>query len=118
MSIALEVSFRGLPPSEALVEMAAQHYRQFKRDQPELGECLVLLEVASGARKPLTRATVRLGAAGSANAEQAEAEHRDPHLALEQALQALRVHLDLPALRPPPSPATTPRTLAERHSAH
>ena len=91
MSIALEVSFRGVPPSEALVAMAAEQYRLFKRDQPDVGECLVVLQANSDARRGrLTHALVRLGAPGSPRMREAEARHRDPGTALRHALSNLR----------------------------
>ena len=86
MSNALQVNFRGVPPSETLVAMAAEQSRLIRRRQPELGECLVVIAAVHEARRSTTHAVVRFGELGSAHARQAEARHADPQVALRRAL--------------------------------
>jgi hypothetical protein len=98
MSSALQVSFRGLPPSEELVALAAEQYRLIHRDRPGFGECLVVIQADRDARRPVAHALVRIGDASESGAQQAEAKHSDPQVALRRALGAMRSRLALPSV--------------------
>jgi len=96
MSSALQVSFRGLPPTEELVALAAEQYRLIHRERPGFGECLVVIQAAQDARRPIAHALVRIGDASESGAQQAEARHSDPQVALRRAIGAMRLQLALP----------------------
>ena len=96
MSSALQVSFRGLPPTEELVALAAEQYRLIHRDQPELRECLVVIQAGPDRKRPIAHALVRIGDSSEAGAQQSEARHSDPQVALRRAIGAMRARLSLP----------------------
>ena len=98
MSSALQVSFRGLPPTEELVALAAEQYRLIHRDRPGFGECLVVIQAGHDARRPIAHALVRIGDASADGAQQAEAKHSDPQVALRRAIGAMRSQLALPRI--------------------
>jgi hypothetical protein len=97
MSSALQVNFRGVPPSEALVATASAHYREFLRDRPALDECLVVIQSVRVADRSLVHAVVQLTESGSAAGQQTEAKHVDPNIALQRALSAARSCLKTPS---------------------
>ena len=95
MPRALQVTFRGLLPSEGLVSMTAEHHDFLHGHYPELEECVALIESCQGEGRSATRALVRMGRAGSSERERGEAEDGDPHVALRGALLAVRAKLVL-----------------------
>jgi hypothetical protein len=98
MSSALQVSFRGLPPTEELVALAAEQYRLIHRDQPDLRECLVVIQAGPDSKRPIAHALVRIGDASEGGAQQAEARHSDPQVALRRAIGTMRARLALPPM--------------------
>jgi len=94
MSRALQVSFRGLPPSERLVALAAERYRQMQRLLPGHDELLVTLEREARPRRAQAFAFVLLRISGSTHTE-AMATHSDPHVALSTALGEVQTQLGM-----------------------
>lgn len=91
MTHVLQVSFRQLFPSEALVALAQERYRQIRCARPSLCECVVSLEVKGGT---MAHATVRIRELHRPTTE-ARASHRDPRVALGLALEGAEARLGL-----------------------
>jgi hypothetical protein len=92
MTHVLQVSFRQLFPSEALVALAQERYRQLRRARPSLCECVVSLEGRKGGT--MAHATVRIRELHQPTTE-ARASHRDPRVALGLALEGAEARLGL-----------------------
>jgi hypothetical protein len=98
MAHALQVSFRQLIPSEGLIELAAERYRQLRRVRPDLGECCVSLEMGHGS---VAHAIVLVREEGRPGTE-AKASHRDPMVALGLALESAQAQLGVRVWVEPP----------------
>jgi hypothetical protein len=90
MASALQVNFRGVAPSEGLVEMASAHHRELIRERPTLAECLVVIEATHEGERPVVHALVHWTSAEGDDSQHGEGKHADPRAALRRALQAAR----------------------------
>jgi len=90
MASALQVNFRGVAPSETLVEMASAHHRELVRERPALAECLVVIEATQDGEQPVVHALVHWTSAEDGESQHGEAKHADPRAALRGALRVAR----------------------------
>lgn len=90
MASALQVNFRGVAPSEGLVEMASAHHRELIRERPTLAECLVVIEATHDGEQPVVHALVHWTSAEGDDSQHGEGKHADPRAALRRALHAAR----------------------------
>jgi ribosome-associated translation inhibitor RaiA len=92
MPHALQVHFRRLTPSEELVLLAKRRFEELRIDFQGSNECVVSLARRDGTPEFLVDAHVRITSGGDVTRE-AHAAHRDPQLALANALDTLEAAL-------------------------
>jgi hypothetical protein len=92
MTQAIQVNFRRLLPSEELVTLANERYRNLRKARPEIEECSVSLEGLEPATTRLVQATITLHQQHKEIAS-ARAVHRSPAIAFNLALAQIQVRL-------------------------